>query len=395
MTETSAADEVLISDVSLKSDASGQELSANIDGERVWFRFPSSVPIELRPEPFLPLALMEAMVRDVPVRVERPYAVSARLAGNFERIQQIFTSWNSEDFHVVALQSELTDRMPRTDRVTSCYSGGIDSSYTYACFKDEITHLLLVRGFDGIQTEEQWQKNIEARQRFADQEGKPLVPVANNAREFFEGRRLSFEVAHGSLLAGVGLAIGARRMLIPSSFTYGNLFPWGSHPLLDPLWSTEATEVIHHGLEQSRTGKTETLSRDQGILDHLQVCWKTPYDNCGQCPKCVRTSLALHLLGKTSARMPALHAESHLRILKPGNHAALAYLDDLILLSRRKSATDIERRLLSFRRRFLFKYHLSETLKLFVGKIARRLARRLWPKTWHGNRAKIQATSPF
>lgn len=390
--EKYATGEVLVSDISLERDASTQELSANVDGERVWFRFPSSVPIELRPEPFLPLALMEAMVRGVPIRVERPHTVSARLAGSFERIQQIFTSWNSEDFRVVALISELSDTLPQTNRVVSCYSGGIDSSYTYACFKDEITHLLLAQGFDGIQTEEQWQKNIEARQCFANQEGKPLVPVANNAREFLEGRLLSFEVAHGSLLAGVGLALGAGRILIPSSSAYGNLFPWGSHPLLDPLWSTEATEVVHHGLELSRTGKIEFISHNQHLLDHLQVCWKTPYENCGQCPKCVRTSLVLHLLGKTSVRMPPFNVEGHLRFLKPGNHVALAHLEDIIRLCRAKAAAEIERRLMSFRRRFLVKYHASEIFKLYIGKILRRLSRRLWPKEWHRNRARIQGT---
>lgn len=395
VTETCAAVEVLIRDIALQSGPDGQELSADVDGERVWFRFPQSVTVELRPEPFLPLALMEAMVRGVPIRVERPHAVSARLAGNLQRIQQIFTSWNSEDFRVVDLQAELTDGQQSSDRVVSCYSGGVDSSYTYYCFKDEITHLLLVQGFDGIQGKEEWRKNIGERQRFADQVGKALVPVANNAREFLEGRQLSFEVAHGSLLAGVGLAMGVRRMLIPSSFTYGSLFPWGSHPLLDPLWSTETTEVVHHGLELSRAGKTEFIARDQGVLDHLQVCWKTPYGNCGQCPKCVRTSLALHLLGKDSARMPAFNAEDHLRFLKPGNHASLAFLDDLIHMSRSKGATDIEGKLLSIRRRFLLRYHASEILKLFAGKISRRIARRLWPKTWHRNRAKIQATSPY
>lgn len=369
-----------------------QELSADVDGERVWFRFPLGIPVQARVEAFLPLALQEAMVRGVPVLIDPACTLSQRIATQLPRLQRILCSWNDEDFHPVVIDAREAPHQAGNDMVLSAYSGGIDSTYTYVRHRESISHLLLVQGFDGESDDDSWQQNVAARRAFAEAEGKTLIPVASNVRRFIDQRRLSWGVCHGSLLGALGVTLAARTFYLPSSFTYNELFPWGSHPMLDPLWSSEWTTVEHHGLEASRTTKTAAIADQQTALDFLQVCWRGVAGNCGNCPKCVRTSLALHLLGKTSARLPAYRDASQLRWLKPGNHASMAFTEDLIQFSLRHGAGDIARTLRRYRQRFLLKYHASELVKLLFGNITRALARRLWPRDWHGDRAKLQAT---
>lgn len=389
MTDTDA---VRIAALTLTVVDQQQELSAEVDGERVWFRFPLDIPVQARVEAFLPLALQEAMVRGVPVVIDPAVTVSSRVASQLPALQRILCSWNDEDFHPVAIDTRDAPHLHGNAMVLSAYSGGIDSSYTYACHRQAISHLLLVQGFDGDSDADSWQQNVAARHAFANAEGKILIPVASNVRRFIDQRRLSWGVCHGSLLGALGVTLAARTFYIPSSFTYNELFPWGSHPMLDPLWSSEWTTVVHHGLEASRTAKTAAIADQQTVLDFLQVCWRGVAGNCGNCPKCVRTSLALHLLGKTSARLPAYHGSHQLRWLKPGNHASMAFTEDLIQFSLHHGADGIARTLRQYRRRFLLKYHASELAKLLFGNSARALARRLWPKTWHHDRARLQAT---
>jgi hypothetical protein len=87
--------------------------------------------------------------------------------------------------------------------------------------------------------------------------------------------------------------------LIASSYAYAQLHPWGSHPLLDPLWSTEAVEFTHDGCEAMRSEKVKAIARSGLALSTLRVCWANEQGeyNCGRCEKCLRTMLALHVAG--------------------------------------------------------------------------------------------------
>lgn len=79
-----------------------------------------------------------------------------------------------------------------------------------------------------------------------------------------------------------------------------DLFPWGSHPLLDPLWSTEATRFIHHGAETARVEKAGVVARSEVAMRRLRVCWENRDSayNCGVCEKCLRTMINLQAHGR-------------------------------------------------------------------------------------------------
>ena len=58
------------------------------------------------------------------------------------------------------------------------------------------------------------------------------------------------------------------------AFTYDweHLFPWGSHPKLDPLWSNGKVLLSHDGCEATRLDKTRLVSEHPIALETLRVC---------------------------------------------------------------------------------------------------------------------------
>jgi hypothetical protein len=104
---------------------------------------------------------------------------------------------------------------------------------------------------------------------------------------------------HGAALAAIALALAPNHGLvyIASTYSYADLHPWGSHPLLDPLWSTEAVQIVHDGGE-TRVDKLRLLVQYPDVLARVRVCWENLGNyNCGLCEKCVRTMLGLRALG--------------------------------------------------------------------------------------------------
>jgi hypothetical protein len=381
---------VKIENIKLQETSDGKELSALVDGSKVWFRFPKWLDIEARAEIFLPLALAEGMVRNEDVVIEG-MPISEKLAGALPEIVKVFCSWNGEDNHPIKVHAETDATQQSSTSVICCFSGGIDSNFSLSQHSAEITHLLLVMGFDESVAGMQWQKLVMRMQSFADQHKKRLITVETNIREVIESRKLNWLAAHGNILSAIGTTLRVQSIIIPSSYTYRDLIPWGSHPLLDPLWNSETTSVIHDGIGFTRTQKTEQLLKYPDLLDDLQVCWKHFEKNCGHCSKCVRTTLALHMLKGSSANLPAYNGVASLSPLKPGSLSGIPYIDDLIHLAKRSDHGDIARCLIRYRNRFLFKYYLIESIRAIVGNRGRWITRRFAKKTWHNDRTKIES----
>jgi hypothetical protein len=104
----------------------------------------------------------------------------------------------------------------------------------------------------------------------------------------------------GSILAAVGLCLqaGLSRIYIPASYTYDTLVPYGTHPSLDPLWSTDVLEFVHDGCEASRLQKIKRIATESPTFTScVQVCEsiRPGENNCCRCDKCVRTMIALRL----------------------------------------------------------------------------------------------------
>jgi hypothetical protein len=384
---------VRISRLSLDSGPDHQELSAIVDGEKIWYRFPASTIERARPEAFLAPALFEAMVRRIPVDIDPEFVVSAKLLTSIPEIQTVLHCWNP-DLKVIPVNAVASDEEQRSDSAFCCFSGGIDSSYTYSKCRDAVTHLLLVQGFaSGRGGPNDWEDNIAARARFAAAENKKLVSVYSNVTNFLASRDISILLSHGSVLCGLAAALGAGQLFVPATYTYRNLMPWGSHPLLDPLWSTESMAIVHHGAAATRIEKTEYVISSQSLLDQLQVCWYAGGSNCGECGKCIRTSLALFLLGAESSNLAPFRNRRQLNLLKSVDTQNLPYLNELIALAERSGQEAIASRLRWFRKSYRLRKAGGDLVKEIGGPSLRRLVRRIRPRAWHTTRGALRSAN--
>ena len=102
----------------------------------------------------------------------------------------------------------------------------------------------------------------ETVQSVADFHGKDAVFVATNLKGFTDREANWGLVAVGPALAGVGLVLQDHfdTMRIPSSHSYRQMFPWGSHVMLDHHWSSDRLTMIHDGADASRIDKTLAIS---------------------------------------------------------------------------------------------------------------------------------------
>lgn len=167
--------------------------------------------------------------------------------------------------------------------------------------------------------------------------GRTITHVTSDVRAMLDEYAEWGTQSHGAVItaAATVAARTATTFLLPASHTYLELYPWGSHPLLDPLWSGATLQVEHDGADVSRTEKIRRIASDDAILDHLRVCWRTTTDiNCSQCEKCVRTMTTLKLLGKLE-RARTFSGELPMRALremKLANESDLSFaLDNLAL----------------------------------------------------------------
>lgn len=278
--------------------------TVTLQGKRyeVWYRT-SQGPVSDGVETFLAACLVPAMRVGCPIRTPAP--ISRELLHGMEQVQTVLHGWFPK-LQRIPIQTEvLVSPRPRASGVGSFFSGGVDACYTFLKHATEITNTILIHGFD-YQADKTVSRSTVSRnaQEAMTKLGKPLIEVDTNIRSFGDHFADWGTEYHGSVLASVALLLSPqlRTVYIPSSYTYDTLFPWGSHPELDHLWSTEQLQVVHDGCDISRSQKVGFIASNPAVLGVLRVCWSDHKRadlayNCGSCEKCTRTMLDLRLAG--------------------------------------------------------------------------------------------------
>ena len=294
-------------------DGGALEVSAQVEvdwpdekvSDRLWFRLPGTVNVsaEAATDACFVLGLLLAMASGQRLQMDGP--VSARLLADSAELQGILTCWHPRRLKTVALdvnpRSGPTAAPGATQGTISFFSGGADSFYTALAQPDRVGTLVFVHGFDiPLSNTTFFAEALSHVEASAASLGKPLVTMSTNLRRFTNQRAYWGPVTHGVALAAAGLLLHSRgdTLLIPASYTYTDLHPWGTHPLTDRLRSTEYLQLVHDGADASRAEKILHLAHDPVAQRHLRVCWqKTGAYNCGLCEKCLRTMVTLKLAG--------------------------------------------------------------------------------------------------
>ncbi len=268
----------------------------------VWY-WVSEGPLASAGNAVFTAALVPAMRVGGTLRVHD--TVSPRLQSSAAAIQNIIRNWDRRFQRVAIETNERTDGVGTTPvpRGVACFfSGGVDSFYSLLTHREEISHIIFVHGFDvALDNEALRLKVTRAIRQVAHELGTPLIEVTTNLRTFSDRYAPWDYTYHGAALSSVAhlLATRFRKVYIAASVAYSGLFPWGSHPLLDPLWSSEDLEIVHDGCEATRLEKVLAIAKCETAVKWLRVCWENRDGqyNCGRCQKCLRTMASLRLAG--------------------------------------------------------------------------------------------------
>jgi hypothetical protein len=253
--------------------------------------------------------------------------VSARLLVNADEAMALLRSvYPTLERIGVSAPSQV---LSQGEASTAClFSRGVDSWYSALTNlqkpdprRPRLTHLVYVPSIDFMYSDENRGRSIAATRRAAEDVSCELVVLETNLRHFTE-RFQHFGITFGSVLSAIGLALGFSHVVLASSVPIGEPNRSGSHPALDPLWSTERTAIVHDGAETRRIDKARVLAEHREALTNLKVCFAADTErNCGRCDKCLITMIELHVAGVLDA-CPAfdrpLDPRAVARIRNPG-----------------------------------------------------------------------------
>src|SRR6185312_10304747 len=158
-----------------------------------------------------------------------------------------------------------------------------------------------VGGLERSETDARFLKSLSTSREICTDIGLDVIPIRSNFCTL--NRKMHFWMYryHGAFLASMAHFLGRefRLCYIASSYPATQLVPWGSHPQLDPFYSSQHVRISHDGVELSRLQKVETLRGWPAALDRMYVCTSnvSQGENCGSCEKCVRTRVHLLIAG--------------------------------------------------------------------------------------------------
>lgn len=249
--------------------------------------------------PFLAAVLLPCMKTGEPIHIEGE--VSQDLLINTKKIMELVASWNIGLSPISIAADSVSTEKNRPTATASFFTGGVDSFYTYLKHKQTkkpINHLIIVHGFDIPLTNESFFKQVaKTVQEVAKKEKITPVFLKTNLGEIIE-RKLVWDFAHGGALAAVAYFLrgGLQQLYIPGAVRDDQLFPYGTHPDLDKLWSTKTMNVQSDGGEYDRIQKVmSSIAHSPFALKYVRVCTqniKGKY-NCSRCYKCLITMIYL------------------------------------------------------------------------------------------------------
>jgi hypothetical protein len=301
-------------EISLKRADGVVRLVGDIESESgkrdaTYFAFPEEYEtfVSLTGDPFAVAMLAPAMAAGESLTIVPE--ISRQLLLGLHRVRDLMLAWFPE-FHPIDIDAVSREPSPSrpAGRAATFFSGGIDSFYTLLKYRRQeslpapLTHIIFMRGIETrLELVEAFDDSRRLSEEIAQREGVECIVGETNIRTTC---RLHWEKRYfGSGLAATALALagGFDFVCVPSDYSYHDIRPNGSSPLIEERFSTEHLQLLVDGAEVSRAEKTgRILGWDRElVLKYLRVCTLNMGGayNCGECYKCVRTAIALAISG--------------------------------------------------------------------------------------------------
>lgn len=366
----------------LVEEASGTTLSGRVDDIDLYVRTDAGLGLVEGAEPFLCAMLVPAMEQGRDIVIPATLSASATFLANLERLQDIYAVWYPA-FRKVGIQVAVRpDEAPAAARGRGLFfSGGLDACHSLQKYGSRVDTLVYVRGIDmQLDDDALYRQCLEANQEIAAAYGKRLVAVESNVRFFI--RKLSrsgigWGVAQGCGLGALANALGMPVTYISSSAAYDDLSPQGSHPLTDPLCSSDRVRIEHVGCEARRHEKLLQVAGDDYLLQRIRVCWQDRGLNCGECEKCLRFRMALTLAGLHSRNFAPLTDYAELDKAPIDSPTHYVDWDDNLRLAQAMGDTVASRELGRRLRRYRERQLLKQIDELWLGGMLMKLRRRV------------------
>jgi hypothetical protein len=354
------------------------EISAQVGTSRLWFQLPSDWPQTVRGEPFLAAALLPAMASGQDVQVDASLPIDSDFLDGLKAIQQIFRHWGPalrHDFQVVDIAATLSPAPPG-DGVGTFFSGGVDGTHTFLEMPDRPTHAVFVRGVDFQLDNPIYDEAFAQNKTWLASRGVPLIGMNSNIRWVLREFGIRWNIGFGAGLAAFAHVLGFSKTYVAAGHTWSELWPDGSHPATDKLWSSSTRKLVHHGRGQRRWQKLERIASEPGALEILRVCWMDHGYNCSKCEKCLRTMVLLRLLKLSAPHFAPLQDLSLVAKLIPSDQSEAQFVSEALELALDRGDVAVAGALRTSLRRYQMRNWLADADRAFFNGWLRRLRQR-------------------
>ena len=249
-------------------------------------------------------------------RIEMAEPVCPMLVDGLATIHAWWRSWGLADGEAPVVEAPAEHRAVEGSTTATVFlSGGVDSVHMLLLNRRRFSpgdpgyarDAVFLHGFDigkhkktGPATS-YFGLALDHVRPIATELGVRLVTASTDLRHLPTAEGFWSKQFHGACLAAAAHAVtrGPSLVLIAATFDVANMSTWGSHPIVDPNYSTQRVRIVHECARYSRLQKVRDLAAFDVALDHLRVCQTNPEDrlNCGKCEKCLRTRLELFVAG--------------------------------------------------------------------------------------------------
>jgi len=272
----------------------------------------------INPNSFLLATFLPAMFLGEK-RIQIKGSICPKLLEGIYTNMQWYSFWYGSSFRPVEIEAEKEVSKKCTNKKTNSalfLSGGVDSLFTlrnnrlsfkhdHPCF---IKDCFIVHGFDMYHDENTekkykvFERNFATLEKVALDAKINLIPVYTNVRHLYSNTKFWIYWFFGAALSSVAHVFSERihTVSISSGPFLRELEPHGSHPLIEPNYSSSDLNILHAGLRFTRLDKIRVLADWTTALQVLRVCIHNQEDklNCGKCEKCIRTMCSLLALEK-------------------------------------------------------------------------------------------------